>query len=550
MTLTVLAPISALAVAVALLGAPAASQAAAQARAYDPTEKSILDLQADLKAGRVTSVELVEAYDARIAALNPKLHAVIALNPEARAQAAALDAARARGAATGPLFGIPILLKDNIESRDPVATTAGSLALADNVTARDSGVSERLRAAGAIVLGKANLSEWANIRSNHSISGWSGVGGQTRNPYALDRNTCGSSSGSGAGAAASLAAAAVGTETDGSVTCPSAVNGLVGLKPTVGLVSRRGVVPISHSQDTPGPMARTVMDAAILMEAMAGTDPADPATAGADAHRGGLVAALRPGALKGIRVGVLRYNAGFHPETDRVFNAALSTMSAAGAVLVDIAKFPTTASIGAFENVVLMTELKADLNAYLATTRPSQVPSRTLADLIAFNRAHADVEMPLFGQEEFLAAQARPGLDDPAYVAALASARRFAGAEGLDKLLADNQVDVLVAPTLGPAWLIDPVLKDRFVGGGVGQAPAVAGYPHLTVPMGAVDGLPVGLSFVGPAWSEAKLLAYGYAFEQATQARRPPQLPASVTPEPKGAWEAVNNAAGERPDRR
>ncbi|GGA59373.1 amidase [Sphingomonas psychrolutea] len=501
------------------------------AHAYDVTEKSISQLQADLQAGRVTSVELVRLYEARIAGLNPKLHAVIALNPAAPAQARAADAARKAHAPYSALAGIPILLKDNIESADPVATTAGSLALAGNVTGRDAPLVARLRAAGAIILGKTNLSEWANIRSSNSISGWSATGGQARNPYALDRNTCGSSAGSGAASAASLAAATIGTETDGSVTCPSAINGLVGLKPTVGLVSRTHVVPISHSQDTAGPMTRDVMDAAIVLGGMAGSDPADPATAHADVIVRDFTTALSPIALRGVRIGVMRFAAGFHPETEAVFERALVALRAAGATLVDIKQFPGGKDLGAQEHLVLMTELKADLNAYLAATDPAKVPSRSLADLIAFNATHADREMPLFGQDQFVEAEATNGLADPVYVKASADARRGAGVDGIDAMLADNRVSVLIAPTLGPSWLIDPILKDHFSGGGAGAPAAIAGYPHLTVPMGLVDGLPVGLSFIGAAWSDAKLLAYGYAYEQATLARRAPlYLPTAEIP--------------------
>ncbi len=504
--------------------------------AYDPTEKSITQIEADLAAGRTTSVDLVEAYAQRIATLNPKLRAVIMINPNALADAKAADAARSAGKALGPLAGVPILIKDNIESADPMPTTAGSLALKDNVTGRDAPMTARLRAAGAIILGKTNLSEWANIRSNRSISGWSAVGGQARNPYALDRSTCGSSAGSGAAAAASLAAAAVGTETDGSVTCPSAINGLVGLKPTVGLVSRTHIVPISHTQDTAGPMTRDVRDAAILLNAMAGSDPADPATAPADAHKTDYLAGLKPDALKGVRIGVMRFAAGFNPETDAVFEDALASLKAAGAVLVDVAEPPHRKEIGLLERSVLMTELKADLNAYLATTTPAQAPSRTLADLIAFNRAHADLEMPIFGQENFEMAQATKGLEDPAYLKAKADAYRLAGPDGIDAMLKAENVVALIAPTTGPSWLIDPVLRDRPGGGGAGNLAAVAGYPHLTVPMGYVEGLPVGLSFIGPAWSEATLLSLGYGFEQQTHARVPPLYRASAQPKDPTIW--------------
>lgn len=521
--------------------------AASQALAYDVTEKSLAQVEADLASGAVTSVQLVHAYEDRIAALNPKLSAVIAVNPAALTAAAASDARRSAGKPLSPLDGAPILIKDNIESADPLPTTAGSQALKDNLSGRDAPIVARLRAAGAIILGKTNLSEWANIRSSHSISGWSGVGGQTRNPYALDRNTCGSSSGSGAAAAASLAAAAIGTETDGSVTCPAAINGLVGLKPTVGLVSRTHIVPISHSQDTAGPMTRDVQDAALILGVIAGSDPADAATAEADEHRVDYAALLNPEALKGVRIGVLRYASGFQPETERVFKDALAALVKAGAVLVDIDQFPGKPDLRPLENTVFMTELKADLNAYLASTPPDRVKTRTLADLILFDRQHAAQEMPLFGQELFLAAQETKGLDDPAYVAAAKAARRLAGPEGIDRMLADNKVAVLVAPTVGPSWLIDPVLKDRVVGGGVGQAPAVAGYPHLTVPMGYVDGLPVGLSFVGTKWSDGALLAYGYAFEQATKARRPPTYAPTTIIESEASWRGTDaEAPGER----
>jgi amidase len=504
--------------------------------AYDPTEKSIQQIEADLVAGRTTSVELVKAYSSRIASLNPKLRAVIVVNPDALAAAKAADAARAAGAPQGVLAGVPILIKDNIESAEPMATTAGSLALKDNVTRRDAPVTALLRAAGAIILGKTNLSEWANIRSNRSISGWSGVGGQARNPYALDRSTCGSSAGSGAAAAASLAAGAVGTETDGSVTCPSAINGLVGLKPTVGLVSRTHIIPISHTQDTAGPMTRDVRDAALMLNAMAGSDPADPATVSADSHKTDYVAGLKPDALKGVRIGVMRFAAGFNPETDAVFETALASLKAAGAVLVDVAEPKDRKEIGKFERLILMTELKADLNAYLATTSAAQVPSRTLADLIAYNKAHADLEMPIFGQENFEIAEATKGLDDPEYLKAKAEAFRLAGPEGIDAMLKANKVVALVAPTTGPSWLIDPVLRDRPGGGGAGNLAAVAGYPHLTVPMGYVEGLPVGLSFIGPAWSEASLLNLGYAFEQQTKARVAPLYRASAQPKDPKIW--------------
>ncbi len=508
----------------------------AAAMAYDPQEKSLGVLEADLVAGKTTAVELVTLYQKRIAEMNPRLGAVITLNPDALSIARASDADRAAHGPLGPLAGIPILVKDNIETADPMATTAGSVALKDNINGRDAPLVARLRAAGAIILGKTNLSEWANIRSSRSLSGWSGMGGQARNPYALDRSPCGSSSGSGSASAASLAGAAIGTETDGSVTCPAAVAGLVGLKPTVGLVSRTHIVPISHTQDTAGPMTRDVRDAALILGVIAGSDPDDAATATADGHRTDYLAGLKPDALKGVKIGVMRFAADFHPETDRVFDKALAILAAAGATLVDIQKFPNDHDLGKSEHVVLMTELKADLNAYLATTSPARVTSRTLADIIAFNKTHADQELPLFGQDLFETAENTRGLDDPAYLEAKAASHRYAGPEGIDAMLAANGVSALIAPTMGPSWLIDPVLKDRFVGGGAGGPAAMSGYPHLTVPMGQVDGLPVGLSFIGPAWSEARLLAYGYAYEQAAHARVPPTYPSSAAVASKAAW--------------
>ena len=494
-------------------------------RPYDVTEKPIDALRRDLASGRVTAVGLVRAYEARIRRLDPRLRAVIVLNPEALNAARAADAARRAGRPAGPLAGVPILLKDNIESADPMATTAGSLALKDNVTGHDAGLVTRLRDAGAIILGKTNLSEWANIRSAASLSGWSAVGGQTRNPYDPLRSPCGSSAGSAVAAAASFAAAAVGTETDGSVTCPAAVNGVVGFKPTLGLISRARIIPISARQDTAGPMGRTVSDVALLLGVMAGSDPLDPATAEADARRVDYAAGLDAGALKGVRIGVMRFAADFHPETKAAFEIALQALARAGAELVDIPDaFPERDRMGPLESAALHSELKADLGAYLATTDPARVRSRSLADLIGFNQDHADQEMALFGQDTFEAAQAAPDTADPAYVEARAEAKRIAGPDGIDRLLADNRVAVLVAPTLAPAWLIDPVLKDHFVGGGAGSPAAVAGYPHLTVPMGQVQGLPVGLSFIGTAWSDARVLAYGYAYEQASHARVPPNL--------------------------
>ena len=466
-----------------------------------------------------------EAALQRIEALNPRVNAVIAVDPTAMDQARALDRMRR---ARGPLFGMPILIKDNIETDGSLPTTAGSLALAANVTHRDAPLVARLRAAGAVIVGKTNLSEWANIRSSHSISGWSAVGGQTRNPHALDRNPCGSSSGSGAAVAAGMVPAAIGTETDGSITCPAAVNGIVGFKPTVGLVSRTHIVPISHSQDTAGPMTRTVRDAALVLNAIAGTDPADPATAQADAHRTDFTAGLRPDALRGVRIGVMRFASGFG--TDAPFEEALATLRAQGATLVDIDHFEGRDEIGRNELTVLLAELKHDMNAYLATL-PADVRTRTLADLIAFNRAHADDELVFFGQELFEQAEATNGLD-AAYAAARATSLRLAGPEGIDRLLRDNDVVALVGPTMPPAWPIDVVNGDQISGGGAGGLAAVAGYPHLTVPMGQVRGLPVGLSFIGAKWDDARILALGYPYEQASHKRVDPTFPASIEEQP------------------
>jgi amidase len=462
----------------------------------------------------------------RIDAIEPRINAVIATDPTAMDQARALDRAGRRG----PLFGMPILIKDNIESVGPLPTTAGSLALANNVTNRDAPLVARLRSAGAVIVGKANLSEWANIRDNDSISGWSAVGGQTRNPHALNRNACGSSTGSGAAVAAGMVPAAIGTETDGSITCPASISGIVGFKPTVGLVSRTHVVPISHSQDTPGPMTRTVRDTALVLSAMAGTDPADPATREADNRRSDYAAGLSADALRGKRIGVMRFASGFG--TNEVFEEALRTLKGQGAVLVEIAKFERKPEMGQSEFKVLLTELKSDLNAYLATTPPA-VGTRTLADVIAFNNANAATELALFGQDTFEEAEKTRGLDDPEYRKARETSLRLAGAEGIDKLLKDHNVIALVGPTVAPAWLIDAVHGDMYPGGGAGGFAAIAGYPHLTVPMGAVKGLPVGLSFIGPKWSDGLILSLGYAYEQASQKRVEPRFLRSIEESPE-----------------
>ena len=492
-------------------------------------ESSIADVHARLSSGGSTTRvnDVVDEYLARIAAIDargPALHSVIEVNPDANAIAERLDRSTA---SRGPLFGVPVLIKDNIDTADRMLTTAGSLALADSKPAHDAFIVTRLRESGAVLLGKTNLSEWANFRSNRSSSGWSGRGGQTRNPYALDRNPCGSSSGSGAAIAAGLAVVAVGTETDGSIVCPSSANGLVGIKPTVGLVSRTGIIPISASQDTAGPMARTVADAAALLTVLAGYDPQDPATAPLkDRPPIDYSRFLNTNSLKGVRIGVMRHYAGFHEKVDAVFDRALAALRAQGAVLVDPVEPPDSTKVDADEQVVLQFEFKDGLDRYLKTRAGSS--PRSLAELIRYNEQHAATEMPHFEQELFTQSNARGDLSDSRYIEAHERARSLAGPQGIDAALAKDHLDVLVAPTMGPAWTIDLVNGDHFLGGGVSTLPAVAGYPHVTVPMGAVEGLPVGLSFVGTAWSEAKLVSYAYAFEQATHARRPPEYRAAI----------------------
>jgi len=516
----------------AVMGGVTMSRSRAATSSYGVEERSLTQIRADLASGKVTSVQLVRAYLARIAAMDakgPALQSVISINPDAMADARAADARRRLHGPAGPLAGIPILIKDNIESDDPTPTTAGSLALVKNVTRRDAPVVKRLKAAGAIILGKTNLSEWANIRSTHSISGWSAIGGLVKNPYSLDRNACGSSSGTGAAIAASFAAAGVGTETDGSVVCPSSLSGLVGLKPTVGLVSRTHVVPISHSQDTPGPMARGVADVALMLTGMAGSDPADPATHDADAHATDYAAAIAGATLRGKRIGVLRFATGQLPQVDDLFAKALAAMRAQGATIVEIRDFKPDPKMSDDELLVLLTELKADMKTYLAST-PASVKSRTLADLIAFNRA-TPRELALFGQELFEQAQKTKGLSDPAYLAARKRSQQAAGADGIDKLIDANRLDALVAPSDGPAWRTDVVTGDHTIGS-ADSLPAIAGYPHLTVPMGLVRGLPVGISFIGKAWTEATLLGLGAAYEAATKKRRPPTYAPSVETTP------------------
>jgi amidase len=507
-------------IALGFLLASAVVATPAVARRVTVEEVPLEQVQALMTAGKATSVEVTRAYLDRIAALDrkgPALRSVIAINPDALAQAKALDAERKAGRIRGPLHGVPVLIKDNVETADRMATTAGSLALKDNVTGRDAPVVARLRAAGAVILGKTNLSEWANIRSTHAMSGWSAVGGLVKNPYALDRTACGSSSGSGAAVAASFAAAAVGTETDGSVVCPSSINGLVGLKPSIGLVSRTHVVPISHSQDTPGPMARSVRDVAVLFSAMVGPDPADPVTAGAVPRD--YAAGLSVSALSGMRVGVIRPK-DMPADLAARYDAALAVLTAAGAVLVPVTP-PKLDGVGDAEFMVLKTELKADLNAYLATT-PAAVTARDLDQLIVFNRDHATQEMPFFGQEIFEMAAQTKGLRDPEYVAARAKSLKAASG-AIDGMLAAAGAQILVEPTYAEAWLSDPVYGDQYNGPSSSELPAIAGYPNLTVPMGLVRGLPVGLSFIATKNAEATVLGAGYAYEQRAKARVAPR---------------------------
>lgn len=494
--------------------------------------KDAATLQAEMSGASMDEALLVTLYLDRIVKVDdygPKLDAVIATFPDAQAEAKRLYAERKAGKLRGPLHGIPILLKDNIEAKGPVPTTAGSLALKNNVTNRDAPLVARLRDAGAVILGKTNLSEWANIRSNNSTSGWSAIGGLTKNPHALDRNTCGSSAGSGAAAAASLAPLTIGTETDGSITCPAGVNGVVGFKPTVGLVSRTFIVPISHSQDTAGPITLTVRDAAAVMTVIAGSDPADPATTEADARKTDYAAALSPDALKGKRIGVLRDRVGDRADIAALLAAALKQMTDLGATVVEIADSRKgLEELGDAEFEVLMTELKADMAAYLASL-PTKDGPKTLADLIAFNKANPK-ELKWFDQALFELAETKGGLDSPAYIAARAKAARLAGPEGIDRLMKEHGVDLLVGVTNGPAWTSDLVNGDHYSGPSVSQLPAVAGYPHLTVPMGAVEGLPIGLSFIGGKWRDADVLAAGYAYEQASRKRVTPTYRVGVAP--------------------
>jgi amidase len=499
-------------------------------KTFELEEITLAELQDGMKSGAYTARSVVEKYSTRIEEIDkhgPTVNAVIEMNPDALSIADALDQERKSQGARGPLHGIPILIKDNIATADRMMTTAGSLALVGSKPPKDSFVAQRLRASGAVILGKTNLSEWANIRSSHSTSGWSGRGGLTRNPYALDRNPCGSSSGTGAGISANLAAIGIGTETDGSIVCPSSSNGLAGIKPTVGLVSRAGIIPISHSQDTAGPMCRTVRDAAILLGALAGVDSADAATAAsAGKSQTDYSQFCDPNGLKGARIGVARKYFGFNDAVDALMNQALDVMKKLGATLIDPADIETLGKFDDSELLIFMYELKADLNAYLAQLGPNS-SVRTLKDIIDFNERNREKEMPYFGQDLFIKSQAKGPLTEKEYLDALAKNHQLARVEGIDVLMDKHHLDAIVAPTGGPAWLTDLVNGDH-VAGGSSNAAAVAGYPNINVTAGSIAGLPVGISFFGRAWSEPALIKLAYSFEQATKARQAPKFVASI----------------------
>lgn len=498
--------------------------AGSQPKPFELDEATVGDLQSGMASGKFSARSLMEKYLARIEEIDvqgPGLKSVIDVNPGGEAMADAADKERKASRVRGPLHGIPVLIKDNIDTVGRAQTTAGSIALIGSIPARDSFVAQKLREAGAVILGKTNLSEWANIRSSHSSSGWSGRGGQTKNPYALDRNPCGSSSGSGAATAANLCAVAVGTETDGSIVCPSSANGLVGIKPTLGLLSRSGIVPIAHSQDTPGPMARTVRDAAILLGALAGVDPRDSATAASSGKaETDYTKFLDPHGLRGARIGVARKYFGFSDAVDLLMNNLLDEMKREGAEIVDPADLPTFGKFDDTEFTVLLYELKADLNAYLAG-RPGAPGS--LKEIIDFNERNRDKEMPYFGQDIFIKAEAKGPLTSKEYTDALEANHRLSRKEGIDAVMDQFHLDAIVAPTASPAWITDLVNGDHSVGGS-SNAAAVAGYPDITVPAGFIFGLPVGISFFGRAWSEPTLLKIAYGFEQATKARKPPKF--------------------------
>ncbi len=502
------------------------ARTASPVKEFEYSEVTIAELRTAMNAGRLNSHSITRSYLERIEEIDkrgPELRSVIEVNPDALAIAETLDKEREAGRSRGPMHGIPILIKDNIDTSDKMKTTAGSLALVSSKPSSDAFIVKKLRDAGAVILGKTNLSEWANFRSTHSSSGWSARGGQTQNPYSLDRNPCGSSSGSGAAAAANLCVVAVGTETDGSIVCPSSANSLVGIKPTLGLVSRTGIIPIAHSQDTAGPMARTVTDATILLNAMIGADADDAVTrAGAGKAKADYTQFLRADGLRGARIGVARKSFGFNDAVDKLMEDALARMKRSGATIVDPADIATHGKFDESEFEVLLYEFKADLNAYLRRRGPG-VEVHSLKELIDFNERNKDREMPFFGQELFVRAQEKGPLTSPRYRAALAKNHRMSRAEGIDATLRRHRLDAIVGPTGGPAWTTDLLNGDHFTGG-TSTTPAVAGYPHVTVPAGYVRGLPVGISFFGAAFSEPTLLRLAYAFEQATKMRKPPQF--------------------------
>jgi amidase len=499
---------------------------------FELDEITISELQDDMKSGKYTAMSLAEKYSRRIYDIDkhgPGLNSVIELNPDALSIAYSLDQERKAKGPRGPLHGIPVLIKDNIDTADKMMTTAGSLALVGAKPPRDSFVVQKLRAAGAVILGKTNLSEWANIRSSHSTSGWSGRGGLTRNPYALDRNPCGSSSGSGAAVSANLCALAIGTETDGSIVCPASSNGIVGIKPTVGLVSRAGIIPISHSQDGAGPLCRTVRDAALLLGALTGVDPDDSATADSQGKsHTNYTQFLDPNGLKGARIGVARKYFGFNDAVDALMEQSLDAMKKQGATLIDPADIETFGKFDDTELLVFLYELKADLNAYLARLGPG-APVRTLKDIIEFNERNRQKEMPYFGQDLFVKAEAKGPLTEKTYLDALQKNHQLARTEGIDALMDKHQLDAIVAPTGGPAWLTDLVNGDH-VAGGSSNAAAVAGYPNINVTAAFTSGLPIGISFFGRAWSEPTLIKLAYAFEQTTKARQSPRLLPTIAP--------------------
>ncbi len=503
---------------------------AAEIKPFELEELTIADLQDGMKSGKFTAGSLVERYSQRIAEIDkqgPSINSIIELNPDALSIAEALDQERKSKGLRSPMHGIPVLIKDNIATADKMMTTAGSLALVGSKPPRDSYVAQKLRSAGAVILGKTNLSEWANIRSSHSTSGWSGRGGLTRNPYVLDRNPCGSSSGTGSGISANLCAVGIGTETDGSIVCPSSSNGLAGIKPTVGLVSRSGIIPISHSQDSAGPMCRTVRDAATLLGALTGVDSDDSATAASTGKSYTDYAQFcDANGLKGARIGVARKYFGFSDGVDAVMESALDAMKKQGAVIVDPAEIETLGKFDDSELLVFMYELKADLNNYLAQLGPG-APVHTLKDVIEFNDRNRKEEMPYFGQDLFLKAEAKGPLSEKAYIDALEKNHRLARIEGMDATMGKYQLDAIVAPTGGPAWLTD-LLNGDHVAGGSSNAAAVAGYPNINVTAGFISGLPVGISFFGRAWSEPALIRLAFAFEQTTKARQAPRFLSTI----------------------